>query len=253
MTSRRSLIIIAVVVLAIVLVAVASSFISSATKDNTSAATPTTPSEPTRISDNGFPVSPFRANEGGTKTAADGQTRIGYTASCDDAVRAAINYVPAESYGSGDWEQREATLNTIIADNEDGAEYIDALRSIAKDGVTSKKRLSDPPIFKVVSCESGKTASIAVVQRIEKSAYKIDGRTVPAKVEIRATEQLLVWENDDWKLDLSGENGTYRPETQLLYTQGKKEPSSAREILGDLFTDSDGNPLSRDGWMELAQ
>ncbi|MGP9652203.1 hypothetical protein ACT3TP_17195 [Glutamicibacter sp. AOP38-B1-38] len=253
MTSRRSLIIAAVVIIAIVLVAVASYFISSTTKDNTSAATPTAPSEPTRISDNGFPVSPFRANEGGTKTAQDGHTRIGYTASCDDAVRAAINYVPAESYGTGDWEQREATLNTIIADNEDGAEYIEALHSLNNDGVTSTKTLFDPPIFKVVSCETGKTASVAVAQRIEKSSYKIDGRTVPAAVEIRVTEQLLVWENDDWKLDLSGENATYRPETQLLYTQGKKEPSSAREILGDLFTDSDGNPLSRDGWMELAQ
>ncbi|MGP9784449.1 hypothetical protein ACT3UQ_18550 [Glutamicibacter sp. AOP12-B1-11] len=253
MTSRRSLIIAAVVVTAIVLVAVASYFISSTTKHNTSAATPTTPTEPTRISDNGFPVSQFRANEGGTKTAQDGQTRIGYTASCDDAVRAAINYIPAESYGTGDWKQREATLNTIIADNEDGAEYIDALRSLAKDGDTSEKMLFDPAIFKVVSCEAGKTASVAVVQRIENSSFTIDGRTVPAAVEVRVVEQLLVWEKDDWKLDFSGENATYRPETQLLYTQGKKEPSSAREILGDLFTDSDGNPLSRDGWMELAQ
>lgn len=253
MRSRRSLIIAAVVVVAIVLVAVASYFISSTTKDNTSAATPPTPTEPTRMSDNGFPVSHLHANEGGTKTAADGHTRIGYTASCDDAVHAAINYVPAESYGTGPWEQREATLKKIIASNEDGSEYIEALRSITKDGVTSKKSLSDPPIFKIVRCESGKTASVAVAQRIEKSAYKIDGRTVPATVEIRVAEQLLVWENDDWKLDLSGENATYRPETQLLYTQGKKEPSSAREILGDLFTDSDGNALSRDGWMELAQ
>lgn len=253
MTSRRSLIIAAVVITAIVLVAVASYFISSTTKDNTSAATPTTPSEPTRISDNGFPVSQFRANEGGTKTAADGQTRIGYTASCNDAVRAAINYIPAESYGTGDWKQREATLNTIIANNEDGAEYIDALRSLAKDGDTSEKTLFNPAIFKVVNCEAGKTASVAVVQRIENSAFTIDGRTVPAAVEVRVVEQLLVWEKDDWKLDFSGENATYRPETQLLYTQGKKEPSSARKILGDLFTDSDGNPLSRNGWMELAQ
>ncbi|HJX78110.1 hypothetical protein [Glutamicibacter sp.] len=253
MTSRRSLIIAAVVLIAIVLVAVASYFISSTAKQNTSAATPTTPSEPDRISDNGFPVSQFRANEGGIKTAADGHTRIGYTASCDDAVHAAINYVPAESYGTGDWEQREATLKKIISSNEDGAEYIDALRSMAKNGATSTKTLFDPPIFKIVSCESGKTASVAVAQRIKTNAFKLDGRTVPAAVEIRATEQLLVWENNDWKLDLSGENATYRPETQLLYTQGKKEPSSAREILGDLFTDSDGNPLSRDGWMELAQ
>ncbi|GGJ73166.1 hypothetical protein [Glutamicibacter ardleyensis] len=253
MTSRRSLIIAAVVIIAIVLVAVASYFISSTTKENTSAATPTTPSEPTRISDNGFPVSSFRANEGGTKTAADGQTRIGYTASCDDAVRAAVNYVPAESYGAGDWEKREATLETVIADNEDGAEYIDALRSLARDGGTSETELLEPSIFKVVSCESGKTASVAVAQRIKTNAFKLDGRTVPAAVEIRVAEQLMVWENDDWKLDFSGENATYRPETQLLYTQGKKEPSAAREILGDLFTDSDGNPLSRDGWMELAQ
>lgn len=253
MTSRRSLIIAAVVITAIVLVAVASYFISSTTKDNTSAATPTTATEPTRISDNGFPVSPFRANEGGTRTAADGHTRIGYTASCEDAVRAAVNYVPAESYGTGDWEKREATLKTVIADNEDGTEYIDALRSLAKDGGTSETALFDAPIFKVVSCESGKSASVAVAQRIKTSEFKLDGRTVPAAVEIRATEQLLVWENGDWKLDLSGENGTYRPETQLLYTHGKKEPASTREILGDLFTDSDGNPLSRDGWMELAQ
>lgn len=253
MKSRRSLIIAAVVLIAIVLVAVASYFISSTTKDKPSADTPTTPTEPTRISDNGFPVSHVRANEGGTKTAADGHTRIGYTASCEDAVHAAVNYVPAESYGTGPWEKRGATLKKIIASNEDGAEYIDALRSLAQDGATSTKTLFDPPIFKVVRCESGKTASVAVAQRIKTNAFKLDGRTVPAAVEIRATEQLLVWEDGDWKLDLSGENGTYRPETQLLYTQGKKEPSSASETLGDLFTDSDGNPVSRDGWMELAQ
>lgn len=252
MTRRRSLIIATIVIIAIVLVAVASYFISSTTKDNTSAATPTAPSEPTRISDNGFPVSQFRANEGGTKTTADGQTRIGYTASCDDAVRAAINYIPAESVSANGWATQEKTLKHILAKNEDATKYIEAFRSSAlEDGYVSKISILEPQIFNLVSCKSGKSATVAVAQRIETDAYKIGDKTVPASVDIRMAEQHLVWENEDWKLDLS--SPYTRPEAQLLYRGNMKEPSSTKEILGDLFIDSDGNPLSRDGWMELSR
>lgn len=252
MTSRRSLVIAAVVIIAIVLVAVASYFISSTTKENTSAATPTTPTEPTRISDNGFPVSQFRANEGGTKTAADGQTRIGYTASCDDAVRAAINYISADSIAAEGWDNREKTLKHVLASNDYSEKYIESFRSSAlNEGFVAEASLFEVPIFNLTNCESGKTATVAVAQRIETDAYKIGDKTVPASVDIRMAEQHLLWENEDWKLDLSSPYS--RPETQLLYRGNMKEPSSAKEILGDLFTDSEGNPLSRDGWTELAR
>lgn len=251
MKSRRSLIITAVVVVVIVLVAVASYFMSSTSKQNTSAATPSAP-VPNQIGEYGFPVSPLRMNEGGTGTAPDGQTRIGYTHSCDDAVHAAVNYIAADSFAAEGWAAREKTLKQILTSTESASKYIDAFRSGAREeGIVSTTSLLEPPIFNLVSCESGKTASVAVAQRIQTSSYKIGEKTIPASTEIRVADQHLVWENSDWKLDPGA--GYTRPEAQLLYMQGKKEPTSADEILGELFTDSEGNPLSRDGWMELSQ
>jgi hypothetical protein len=251
MKSRRSLIITAVVVVVIVLVAVASYFMSSTTKQDPSAAPPSAP-KPTQTSEYGFPVSPLRLNEGGTGTAPDGRTHIGYTHSCDDAVRAAVNYIAADSYAAEGWTGREKTLKHILTSTEYAAKYIDAFRSGAlEEGIVSKTSLFEPQIFNLVSCESGKSASVAVAQRIQTNSYKIGEKTIPASTEIRMADQHLVWENGDWKLD-AGANYT-RPETQLLYLEDKKEPASASEVLGELFTDSEGNPLTRDGWMELSR
>lgn len=251
MKSRRSIVITAVVVVVIVSVAVASYLMSSTTKQNTSAATPSAP-EPSQIGEYGFPVSPLRANEGGTGKAPDGRTRIGYTHSCDDAVRAAVNYIAAESFAAEGWAEREKTLKQILTSTESTAKYIDAYRSGAlKEGMVSKTSLFEPQIFNLVSCESGKSASVAVAQRVQTNSYKIGEKTIPASTEIRMADQHLVWENGDWKLDAAA--GYTRPEAQLLYVHGKKEPTSAGEVLGELFTDSEGNPLSRDGWMELSR
>lgn len=249
MISRRSLTLTALVIVVIVLVAVASYFISSTTKENTSAAPPPAPAQ---ISDYGFPISHIHANEGGTQRAADGRTRIGYTASCDDAVRAAVNYIAADSVAAEGWEGQEKTLKHVLAGNNFSEKYIKASREAAlKDGYASKASVLNPPIFNLTNCESGKSATVAVAQQIETNAYDNGLKEVPASVDIQIAEQQMVWENDDWKLDMSA--AYTRPESQLYYTEGVKEPTSKSQILGDLFTDSNGNPLSREGWMELAQ
>lgn len=251
MKDRRILLVVAAVLVVIALVAIASYFMSSPTRQDPSAANSPTP-EPTRISEYGFPVSHLRLNEGGTQTAPDGRTRIGYTPSCDDAVRAAVNYIGAESITSDNWDAREKTLTHVLSSTEGSNKYIHALRAAALDeGIVSSVTLFEPQIFNLVSCEAGKSATVAVAQRIETQSYKIDEKTIPSSTEIRVADQNLVWENNDWKLDF--EANYTRPEAQLLFQEGKAEPASRSEVLGELFSDHSGSPLSRDGWMELSQ
>lgn len=251
MRSRRSLLVVAAVIVVIALVAIASYFMSSHTRQDPSAATSPTP-EPTRISEYGFPVSHLRLNEGGTQTAPDGRTRIGYTPSCDDAVRAAVNYSAADSYAAESWAGNEETLKHVLLMNKASTEYIDVARwGALEKGIVFETSLLEPKIFNLATCDSGKSATVAVAVRTKTNSYQFNGKTIPETTEIRVAEHHLAWEDSDWKLDMSA-NYT-RPEAQLLYLEDKKEPSSTSEILGELFTDSDGNPLSRDGWVELSR
>ena len=62
----------------------------------------------------GFPVSKINIGEGGTKTAADGKTPIGYNGTCDSAAQAAANYTPVlVDVNLKTWETQKATLNSL--------------------------------------------------------------------------------------------------------------------------------------------
>ncbi|MFD1375224.1 hypothetical protein ACFQ4U_02560 [Micrococcus antarcticus] len=251
MASRRRIIVLIVAVVAIALVVVASVLMSQ-NQDQPGSSAATTPATPAKTSEYGFPVSSIRLGEGGTGTAPDGKTPIGYTASCEDAVRAAVNYVAADSYSPENWKNQKATLQQITASGEYNTKYINATASlVSNNSASAESSLISPAIYKVENCESGKSANIAVALKIDDPGLILDGRAIGPSVKIRTQNQALVWEGSDWKIDFSPT--PVRAESQLIIADGEKAPESPNDLLNQIFVDSKGNPLSRDGWMELAR
>ena len=204
MTSRRRIIVLIVAVVAIALVVVASVLMSQDQNqpDSSAATTPTT--TPAKTSEYGFPISNIRLGEGGTKTAPDGKTPIGYTASCDDAAQAAVNYVAADSYSPKNWKKQKATLQQITTSAGYNTKYINATASlVSNNSASAESSLISPAIYKVENCESGKSADIAVALEIVDPGLELDGKTIGPSIEYRTQNQALVWEGNDWKLDLS--------------------------------------------------
>ncbi|MFJ2353548.1 hypothetical protein [Glutamicibacter sp. NPDC087673] len=251
MTSRRRIIVLIVAVVAIALVVVASVLMSQ-DQDQSDSSAATTPTTPAKTSEYGFPISHIRLGEGGTKTAPDGKTPIGYTASCEDAVRAAVNYVAADSYSPENWKNQKATLQQITASGEYNTKYINATASlVSNNSASAESSLISPAIYKVENCESGKSADIVVALQIVDPGLILDGKTIAPSVEFRTQNQALVWEDNDWKIDFSPT--PVRAESQLIIAEGEKTPDSPNDLLNQIFVDSQGNPLSRDGWTELAE
>lgn len=250
MLSRRRIIVLAAVLVVAAIVGIGSYLISSNTKQDTSAANP---SAPAQIGSYGFPISSLGTGLGGATTAPDGKTRIGYKASCEDATRAALSYITADSYTSKSWPNTKKTLDRVLLPNEDKTRYVEALGESARSGAASTKSLFTPRLFRVISCEAGQSASVSVLVRTESSGMKVDSTVIPSSTEITVINQHLVWHENGWKLDLSSKNASGSDETPLLFNEQHKEPESVEEVIGQVFTDHEGNSISREGWTELEQ
>ncbi|MGO4298136.1 hypothetical protein [Glutamicibacter sp. MCAF14] len=253
MTSRRRIIVLIVAVVAIALVVVASVLMSQ-DQDQSDSSAATTPTTPVKTSEYGFPISHIRLGEGGTKTAPDGKTPIGYTASCDDAVRAAVNYVAPLSSSPKAWDQQKATMKQIFASTEENQELIEASGVLTNEfQATDTYSLLEPGLYRVANCVEGKAATIQVPVRVARSEFVVDGQTSPAYTKIYFSVQQLVWEDNDWKYTASPTTATPFSDNQLQYIAGDQPPTNVGTTLNKLFVDASGNPLSRDGWVQLAK
>lgn len=251
MLSRRRIIVIAAVVVTVALVALGSYFISSNTRQDPSAALPDTP-DSQEISRFGFPISNIRLGEGGSSSTPIRGTRVGYTASCEDATRAALNYVSSLSYSPSSWSKQEHEFKQILSRDEATQKYAASISGMVKEyKATETYSVLDPGIYKVASCEPGKSASIHTAVKVKREAFKVGEKTSPEATTVYVSAQNLVWQDGDWKLNKDPLQGVDSLENQLVYTGGKKVPASSLTLLDELFTDTDGNPVSREGWLEV--
>lgn len=251
MLSRRRIIVIAAVVVAVAVVALGSYFISSNTKQDTSAALPNSPA-PSETSRFGFPVSDIGLGEGGSSTTPNRGIRVGYTASCEDATRAALNYVAALSYSPKSWGKQEAELKQILSEDETTRKYAAAISGMVKEYKAAETySVLEPGIYKIANCDPGKSASVHIAVKVKRESYKVGEKVSPESTSIYFSAQQVVWQNGDWKLNKDPLQGVDPLDNQLVYTGGQKAPTSQLTILDDLFTDAEGNPVSREGWSEV--
>lgn len=197
----------------------------------------------------GFPVSPIRVGEGGRELAPDGNTRIGYGPSCDDAALAVLNYMPSLSRDAGPngvaatsalvWE--ESTYREAQARADEASAKANAGTGIA---TTTK----DPGLFKIGWCEPGKAAEIFFTAATKAGGEKHD------QSSLRMFSQSVVFQNNTWVLSAESPEGAplLQPGETVMSPDGKKFVGVTPEVINRLFTDENGNSISRDGWMEVA-
>jgi hypothetical protein len=178
----------------------------AATRSNTEPA-PTTPSAATTTSTAPGAVDGYKitAGAGGTATAVDGHTPIGYAATCAGAVEAATNYYTA--VGDGPFQERftaagfAALLDQLNAGLDDSPmsslkQDFAKTRAEANEGSTPFPNPQSYPewgAFRVESCTKGSTAEIDVDGFFEDSI-------VPGKAQTDPRHVTVSWSGGDWRL-----------------------------------------------------
>lgn len=211
----------------------------------------------------GFPVSKLNIGEGGTKTAPDGKTPIGYNGTCDSAAQAAANYTPLlVDVNLETWETEKATLysvavpgpwletvllpGTIISDAKaKGME----LKSFAG-GWMEQTDVKAGGLYRTVSCEPRKTALVQVFF----GALGASDTLPEAYFGTRTME--LTWKGD-WKIsnvvtgvndaDLVSRVKDKGPSGGVGGSTTGKIPPLDEHLLARYFED-----LSKEGWVEFA-
>lgn len=253
----KALVAVAAVVIAVVVAAI----IISARPDATA--------EPTPDSDNtittgtlGFPVSDINIGEGGTATAPDGRTPIGYDGSCDSAAQAAAAYTPLLSdINIGTWPKQKETLLSVAIDGpwvEDATATTDAVVDVAQEnelpglfdgGWMSQTDVAAGGMYRMVSCESEGAALIQVLYGGLNA-----GDTLPEG--FFGTQSMeLTWDGD-WKIS----DALLRTDPELeqrLPDQGPSggytdEGTGVMPVLTSDVADYYFDDLSREGWIEYA-
>lgn len=213
----------------------------------------------------GFPVSQVNIGSGGSGTAADGRTPIGYDGSCNSAAVAAANYMPviADVHPSA-WPAQQKTLAQVDMNAEEIAvkgQFMDLaeknlklvhLRTFEGDWVT-KTDVAAGGLYRMVACtERGK----ALVQLVYAS---VDAGTEGAKASFVTQALDLGWQGGDWKvtrsqipvgstdLTLGGRLPDRGPNLAALPAPDGRPPVLTRELADQAFKD-----VSREGWTEYA-
>lgn len=211
----------------------------------------------------GFPVSKLNIGEGGTKTAADGRTPIGYNGTCDSAAQAAANYTPVlADVNLKTWETQKVTLNslavpgpwldTVLLPGDSVTDVVaqgNELKTFAG-GWMEQTNVKAGGMHRMVSCEPKKTA---VVQVFFGALGTSD--TLPQGYFGTRTME-LTWKGD-WKIsnvvtgvndaDLVSRLPDKGPSGGLGGTPTGKIPQLDEPILARYFED-----LSKEGWVEYA-
>lgn len=210
----------------------------------------------------GFPVSKLNIGEGGTKTAGDGRTSIGYNGTCDSAAQAAANYTPVlRDVNSKTWETQKATLNSLAVPGPwiKDATYIGdySAEAAAKGTLPSfdggwidQIDVQAGGMYRMVSCEPKKRA---VVQVLFGGLGVSD--TLPQGFFGTKTME-LTWK-DDWKISNALSRVDDTEFQQRLKDEGPsggvggtstgKIPTLDSALVERYFED-----LSKEGWVEYA-
>lgn len=210
----------------------------------------------------GFPVSKINIGEGGTKTAGDSKTPIGYSGTCDSAAQAAANYTPIlRDVNSKTWEKQKATLNslaitgpwikdaTLLGDYSADAAAKGTVPSF-EGGWVDQTNVQAGGLFRMVSCEPKKAAVVQVFF----GGLGV-GKTLPEAFFGTKTME-LTW-NGDWKIS----NALPRTEDTELQQRLKDEgpsggvggtPTGKIPTFDDALMARYFKDLSKEGWVEYA-
>lgn len=210
----------------------------------------------------GFPVSKIIIGEGGTKTAGDGRTPIGYNGTCDSAAQAAANYTPVlRDVNSKTWEVQKATLNslavpgpwikdaTLVGDYSAEAAAKGALPSF-DGGWIDQINVNAGGMYRMVSCEPKKQAVVQVV-------FGGLGATDTLPQGFFGTKTMeLTWKGD-WKIS----NALSRIDDTAFQQRLKDEgpsggvggtPTGEMPTLDSPLVERYFKSLSKEGWVEYA-
>jgi hypothetical protein len=168
----------------------------------------TTP-PPATTAPSGEALAGITVGSGGTKTGADGVTKIGYTGTCDSAVQAATNYYKGTTdvYQVSD-EKKIALINQVVLPGptkdallDDAHKRLAALKTpegkaVAK-GFTQTTHVEWGGSYKITDCTPERTA---VVQVLGCLATTFDTPTERPVIDCRPDIVRLLWSNGDWKV-----------------------------------------------------
>lgn len=183
----------------------------------------------------GFPVSTIKAGGGGKTLAPDGVTPLGYGPSCDDAVRATMNYLKFMSTNdTKNPGQLIATYKLVFADQKAGEDLGKGFAQMAKESpgsVGTQASFTRPGLFKVGSCKEGETAAIGVAVTLMESSG----------ASTRFFKQRVVFERGTWLLAAQDEStGSIETGGSIFEEGATKFPELTAKNIDELFTDSQG-------------
>jgi hypothetical protein len=209
----------------------------------------------------GFPVSQLAVGQGGTQTAADGKTPIGYDGSCDSAAQAAANYLPLLSdFNAKTWETQKKTLlqvslpgpmkDAVLQQNDSNAANKRFQEAGFDGGWIARDDVKAGGLYRVVSCEAKKSALVQVFY----GALTAQVNTAPRQVFTTAAME-LTWDGD-WKYASAFQSADDPTLGGRLKDAGPSMwPEDFTQTL-QVLTAKDVDVLfqgkSREGWVEYA-
>ncbi|WP_284762028.1 hypothetical protein [Arthrobacter sp. efr-133-R2A-63] len=209
----------------------------------------------------GFPVSQLAVGQGGTKTAADGKTPIGYDGSCDSAAQAAANYLPLRAdFNAKTWEtQKKALLQVSLPGPQkdltlqlnDSNAMNKAMQEGGFDGGwIDRSDVKAGGLYRLASCEAKNSALIQVFS----GSLTAQVTTAP-RPAFSTAEVELAWDGD-WKFA-----NAFQPSGDPTMGGRVKDAGPAMQLEGfsqtlPVLTAKDLNALfqgkGREGWIEYA-
>ena len=156
----------------------------------------------------GQPLAGITVGSGGTKTGADGVTKIGYAGSCDGAVQAATNYKKGltDVFVVSD-EKKVAFINQVVLPGptrdsllDDAKRRLEVLKTdggkeIAK-GFTQTTHVEWGGAYRISDCTAERTAAI---QLLSCKVTTFGGDPFPPAFDCSADIVRLLWSGEDWK------------------------------------------------------
>lgn len=210
----------------------------------------------------GFPVSPIKIGEGGTKTASDGKTVTGYNGTCDSAAQAAANYTHlVEDVNVSTWAQQKKTLAEVGKPGPWTEKIIfkGDLLTNSKDlpngpfdgGWFSRTEVASGGLYRVARCEAKEKAVVQVFF----GAVSANVKTAPSAFFQTATFE-LVWDGD-WKISdaaivANGQDFGGRVKDAGPMSVGTNMEDEATPVLRDDLVNAFFKDISREGWVEYA-
>lgn len=167
-----------------------------------------TPSPTATSAPSGETMAGITVGSGGSKTGADGVTKIGYTGTCDSAVQAATNYKKAltDVFLVSD-EKKIAFINQVVLPGptkdallDDAQRRTEVMSSpqgkeISK-GYTETTHVEWGGAYKITDCSAERTAVVQVLYcKLSTIGQEPKNFTTCGTDTIR-----LVWSNGDWKI-----------------------------------------------------